>query len=192
MVSQPDFLTEAGRAFSTEISLLESPVGEPYLRFYLPSGDEFALPATGIREVMQQSPDRITSIPNASPLLLGTINLRGQVIWVVNLGQFLGDPAPLKTERPEIPVIAIVDEETILGLAIDRLSEMDWREPRGTTFVDRKQLRCGTNIPETMAPFVEGEWVLDSESKKFLRLLDLVAILRWSWDGWHLKMRSPC
>ncbi len=192
MVSQPDFLTEASPESSSEIEQLESPVGEPHLRFYLPSGDEFALPATGIREVMQQSPDRITSIPNASPLLLGTINLRGQVIWVVDLGQFLGYPAPLKTERTEIPVIAIEENEKILGLAIERLSEMDWRDPAVPTFVDRKQLRFGTNIPETMAPFVEGEWVLDSESKKFLRLLDTDAILRWSWDGWYLKMRSTC
>src|SRR4028118_368020 len=89
-----------------EFHELETPEGELHLRFYVPSGNEFALPATGIKEVISQSPDRITAIPNASPLLLGTINIRGRVIWVSDLGQFLGDGMVLNTDRPEIPVIA--------------------------------------------------------------------------------------
>lgn len=179
MVGQPNFLKEANLEISSDIEQLESPVGEPHLRFYVPSGDEFALPATSIREVMQQSPDRITPIPNASPLLLGTINLRGQVIWVADLGQFLGETAVLNTERPEIPVIAIEGDESILGLAIEGLGEMDWRDPQ-------QLQKIGTNISDKMKPFVQGEWVLSDH--KFLRLLDQVAILREArWDGWYLK-----
>lgn len=170
MVSNPDFFTGNGQELSPEIQELQTPEGELHLRFYLPSQDELALPATGIKEVMQQPPDRITPIPNASPLLLGTINLRGQVIWVADLGQFLGDSTPLNTDRAEIPVIAVEDQETILGLAIDRLGEMDW--------LDIEQLQMPTNIPDHIAPFVQGEWGLNRESNQILRLLDHVAILR--------------
>ncbi|MBR8829146.1 MAG: chemotaxis protein CheW [Gomphosphaeria aponina SAG 52.96 = DSM 107014] len=171
MVYNSDFFIADDPESSQGIdSELPTRKGELHLRFYLPSGDEFALPATGIREVMQQEVDRITAIPNASPLLLGTINLRGQVIWVADLGQFLGDSAVLNTERAEIPVIAVEDQETLLGLAIDRLGSMEW--------LDDEQLQMPLFVADNIAPYVQGEWVLNQEENQFLRLLDYGAILR--------------
>jgi twitching motility protein PilI len=170
MVGNPDFLTGTGQDQAPEFQELESPEGELHLRFFVPSGNEFALPATGIREVISPSPDRITAIPNASPLLLGTLNVRGRVIWVSDLGQFLGDVAGLNTDRPEIPIIAVEDQDTMLGLAIDRIVGMDW--------LDVDQLQMPSNVPDSMAPFLRGEWLIDKDSNQFLRLLDQVAILR--------------
>lgn len=170
MVNQRDFFRGNSQEISPDLQGLQTPEGELYLRFFLPCQDEFVLPAAGIREVMQQPPDRITAIPNASPLLLGTINLRGQVIWVADLGQFLGDSTVLNTDRLEIPVIAIEDQETILGLAIDRLGEMEW--------LDLEQLQISTTIPDQIAPFVQGEWINPEEYNPALRLLDHIAILR--------------
>lgn len=149
------------------IEKLETPEGELHLRFFLPSGIELALLATGIREVMNQSPDRIAPIPNASPLLLGTINFRGQVIWVADLGQFLGDSVALNTQRAEIPIITVEDQDTIIGLAIDRIGEVDW--------LDGEQLGIPSNVPDTMLSFVTGEWLKDEEQ---VRLLDQSKILR--------------
>lgn len=170
MVGNPDFLTSSGQDHSPDFQELESPEGELHLRFYVPSGNEFALGASGIREVISPSPDRITPIPNASPLLLGTLNWRGQVIWVADLGQFLGDSQPLNTDKPEIPVIAVEDQDTMLGLAVDRIVGMDW--------LDIDQVQMLTNVPDSMAPFLRGEWLLDEASNQFLRLLDQVAIVR--------------
>ncbi len=70
MVSKPDFLSGSGQDHFRPELQVESPEGELHLRFYIPSHQEFALQATGIREVIELSPDRITPIPNASPLLL--------------------------------------------------------------------------------------------------------------------------
>lgn len=170
MVGNPELFTGSGQELAPDIQNLKTPEGELYLQFYLPSNDEFALPTTGIKEVMLQTPDRITPIPNASPLLLGTINLRGQVIWVADLSQFLGDPMGLNTDRAEIPIIAIEDQETILGLAIARLGEMEW--------LNIEALQMPSNIPDQIAPYVQGEWVLGEDPQKVLRLLDQVAILR--------------
>lgn len=173
MVGNPELDTVNSQEISPEIQSLQTPEGELHLRFYLPSQDEFALPAAAIREVMQQTPDRITPIPNASPLLLGTINLRGQVIWVADLGQFLGDSVFLKTDRTEIPVIAIEEQETMLGLAIEGLGEMEW--------LNVDELKIPTNVSDHIAPYVQGEWVLDNKednSQPVLRLLDHIAILR--------------
>ncbi|MBD2105264.1 chemotaxis protein CheW [Leptolyngbya sp. FACHB-261] len=169
MVGNPDFLTRSGQGQEPELQELESPEGELHLRFYVASGSEFALPATGIREVIAHPPDRITPMPNVSPLLLGTLNLRGQVVWVADLGQFLGDSAPLNTDRAEIPVIAVEDQNLTLGLAVDRIADMDWLDP--------DEIRVSTAAPDSMAPFLRGEW-LSEQTGKALRLLDQIAILR--------------
>ncbi|UBF26948.1 chemotaxis protein CheW [Kovacikia minuta CCNUW1] len=170
MVGNPDFLTGRGQDQAPEFQELESPEGELHLRFYVTSGNEFALPATGIREVISPSPDRITPVPNVSPLLLGTLNVRGRVVWVADLGQFLGDPTPLNTDRPEVPVVAVEDQDIMLGLAVDRIVGMDW--------LDIEEIQLPTNVPDSVAPFLRGEWLLDQQANKFLRLLDQVAILR--------------
>jgi purine-binding chemotaxis protein CheW len=176
MVSKPDFLSGGSQDHFRPELQVESPEGELHLRFYIPSHQEFALPATGIREVMELSPDRITPIPNASPLLLGTLNLRGRVIWVADLGQFLGEATALNTDRAEIPVIAVEEQDTIVGLAVEEIGGMDW--------LDVQYLTLPTHVPDTMAPFLRGEWLLDAKKNQCLRLLDQMAILRSArWAG---------
>lgn len=168
MVGNPDFNIGSEAA---EFQEIQTPEGELYLRFYLSSGDEFALPATAIREVIEAGVDEITPIPNVSPFLLGTLNLRGRVIWVADLGQLLGEPTPLKTDRAEISVIAVEESDTILGLAVDRIGDTDW--------LDIKSLNeQPTDVTETMQPFLRGEWVFGEESQKILRLLDQEQMLR--------------
>ena len=170
-----DIFVDANQDLDPAFQELQALEGELHLRFYLPSREEFALPAVAIREVMQQEPDRITPIPNASPLLLGTINLRGQVIWVADLGRFLGNNANLNTDRAEIPVIAVEDQETLLGLAIDSLGNMEW--------LDTDNLQLANDVPDHIAPYVQGEWQIPSSDNpssppQILRLLDHVALLR--------------
>lgn len=172
MVGTPDFILPGmASEQAPEFQELETPEGEPHLRFYVPSGNEFALPAVGIREVIEPSPERMTPIPNVSPLLLGTLNLRGRVVWVADLGQFLGDSTLLNTDRPGIPVIAIEEQDTILGLAVDRIVGMRW--------LPLEQLqKPPRNITDGMAPFVKGEWRLGDGEGQYVRLLDQISILR--------------
>ena len=153
---------------SLDIKPLENPEGELHLRFYLASGEVCAFPATGIAEVMQQAPDLIASIPNASTFLLGTINLRGRIIWVADFSQFLGDRV-LKTDRPTIPVIAIEDRESIIGLAIDRIGEMDW--------LNLEQLEILQSPPDAIAPFVRVQWQSEDD-ERVVNILDPAKILR--------------
>jgi len=172
MLSGPDFLTAWEPDQAAESQVLGTPEGALHLRFYAGSSLEFALPAVGIREVIAQPLDRISAIPNTSPLLLGMLNLRGRIIWVADLGMFLGDPLPLNTDCPEIPVIVIEDEDqqTMLGLAVDQVVSMEW--------LDVETLELASQVPDSMVPFLKGEWVLDQKPQRFLRLLDQLSILR--------------
>jgi len=147
-----------------------APEGELFLRFFVTTEDEFALPATGIHRILEQSPDRITPIANVSHLLLGTLNEQGRVVWVADLGHFLGYPSPLNTDRLEIPIVVVEDQGTMLGLAVNRIVGTQWLNPDQTISVGRST--------DNMDPFLRGEWVLSSEGGKTLRLLDHLAVIR--------------
>ncbi len=158
-----------------EFQQLEIREGELYLRFYVTPDRELALPAAAVREVISAPLERITPIPNASPLLLGSINLRGRVIWVADLGQLLGEPTALNTGRPEIPVIAVEEQDTLVALAVDQIIGMEW--------LDIEELQQPTQVADSMTAFVRGEWVVNEHTHQCLRLLDQKAIVqsgRWA------------
>lgn len=156
------------RQHLTEFQDLENKEGELYLRFYVASEREFALPATVVREVISAPLDRITPIPNAPYALLGTLNLRGRVIWVADLGYFLNEPNALNTERAEISVIAVEQQDIMVGLAVDRIVGMEWLEAE----------EIQQNNSDSTTGFVQGEWMLDELSSKSLQLLDQKAIIQ--------------
>jgi purine-binding chemotaxis protein CheW len=148
---------------------LQTPEGDLYLRFFAESGDEFALPAMGIREVLSLAPNQITPVPNVSPLLMGVVNFRGQVIWVSDVGQFLGSTRLLSAERTEISIIVIESQDLMVGLAVEQVRGMEW-------------LSLDTLVPpssstiDSVSPFLKGEWPNISEQP--LRLLEPLSILR--------------
>ncbi len=102
--------------------------------------------------------------------MLGTINLRGKIVWVADLGQFLGDSSSLNTDRPNIPVIAIENQEQVLGLAIERIGDIDW--------LDVENLEIASDIPDSMSPFIVGQWKWQNNQKEILNLLDSIKLLR--------------
>ena len=169
MVENPDFQTTPGNHPPLEAQAVETRDGELHLRF-VAEGNEFALPATGICRITEHAPDYITPVPNVSPLLLGTINQQGRIIWVADLAQFLGCAKLMNTDCTEIPVIAVEEQGIMLGLAINKVVGTDWLDPEA--------LKAIENPSEGMAPFLKGEWHLAADRP--LKLLDHVAILRSS------------
>ncbi|SFU58432.1 chemotaxis protein CheW [Pseudoduganella namucuonensis] len=72
--------------------------------------DEFALPASCIREVVN-FPERLTALPLCPPYLEGMFTLRGSVIPVVNLGRLFDPDAPAAAPSHKI---AIIDHQDVL------------------------------------------------------------------------------
>ncbi|NJM65569.1 MAG: chemotaxis protein CheW [Acaryochloris sp. RU_4_1] len=170
MVSHQDIILEQESGQFSSLQELQNPEGDLFLRFFIASGQEFALPAQEIREVLALSPEQITPIPNISPILMGVLNLRGQVVWVTDIGQFLGHTKPLDTDSQEISIIAIESQDITVGLAVDKVMGMDW--------LDSDKLSLSLSASDNMAPFLKGEWVLNNGANPYLRLLDSEAILR--------------
>jgi purine-binding chemotaxis protein CheW len=170
MVLNLDFLTSDDAPNPAEVEI-GSREGELCLRFDVPSGNEFALAASGVREVMSVYLDRITPIPNASPFFLGTYNWRGQVIWVADLGQFLGDKVLVNTDISEISILIVEEQELVMGFAVHTVANTEWLNVNQNLSADRE-------IPAAMKPFIKGVYATSGSDTPELRLLDQVAILR--------------
>jgi len=172
MVGEPDFELNPVDP-NSEPQALSTPAGDLYLRFVIPSGDEFALPAVGIGEVLSPGADQLTLVPNSSRLVLGLLTRRGRVIWVVDAGELLGavvrpqsEPVPLHPSRSELPVIVIEAQDLMVGLAVEQVKGTEWLE------LDRQ----GLSQPPGQPPF-QGEWV-DPVSGQTLRLLQVEGLLQ--------------
>ncbi len=174
MVLNLDFLT-SDDALETTVNTA-SHDGELCLRFDVASGNEFALTASGVREVMSVYLDRITPIPNASPFFLGTYNWRGQVIWVADLGQFLGDRVMVNTDQNEVSLLIVEEQELIMGFAVHTVANTEWLDINQIVPLanDSKQ----PEIPAAIQSFVKGVYTTIGAGASELRLLDQAAILR--------------
>ena len=171
MVLNLDFLTGDDAPNTNDLSV-GSRDGELCLRFDVPSGNEFGLIASGVREVMSVYVDRIAPIPNASHFFLGTYNWRGQVIWVADLGQFLGDRVSIDPNQTEVSVLIVEDQELVMGFAVHTVANTEWLDIS-------QMLPPDLDIPTAMNSFINGVYPTTG-SASGLKLLDRVAILRSS------------
>jgi purine-binding chemotaxis protein CheW len=94
-------------------------VGGKYLTFAL-GAEEYGVDVLAVREIIGMLD--ITPVPRAPECVRGVINLRGQVIPVIDLRLCLGMPA-LAYHAETCIVVAEVEGEPI-GLIVDRVSEV--------------------------------------------------------------------
>jgi purine-binding chemotaxis protein CheW len=109
----PDFLGE------------DAPRGDLHLRFELGGQSRFAFPASGVVEVVDLSTQQITALPNTSPALIGTFNLRGEIIWILDL-EFCLQGSLFQNSTQTFPMIVIQEGEHLIGLAVHAIQGMVW------------------------------------------------------------------
>ena len=96
---------------------------QQYVTFSL--GDElFGVEVTRTREILSLTP--VTKVPQTPDYLLGVINLRGQVVPVVDMRLKLGLPAGAETEDTCIIVVEVQveDESIVVGALADAVREV--------------------------------------------------------------------
>ncbi len=96
---------------------------QQYVTFSL--GEElFGVEVTRTREILSLTP--VTKVPQTPDYLLGVINLRGQVVPVVDMRLKLGLPAGAETEDTCIIVVEVQveDESIVVGALADAVREV--------------------------------------------------------------------
>jgi purine-binding chemotaxis protein CheW len=95
-----------------------------YLTFAL--GDEkFAIPVDNVQEVVELG--QVTKVPNAPHYMLGIINLRGQILPLLDTKLKLGLPATTKSKKCRIMVLDIPngeDKSLHIGAMVDLAREV--------------------------------------------------------------------
>ncbi|MBE9159454.1 purine-binding chemotaxis protein CheW [Nodosilinea sp. LEGE 06152] len=160
----------AGAALATQ-SL--APLAHSYLRFSL--GRQSALLSTRqVQEAIATPAASITPMPNMPPAMLGLINRRSRVLWVVDLALLLGLPTAYPNSQQYNLVLLQVGTVT-LGL---RVSQID-----GILSLPHQHLQpAPTHVPPGLVPFLrgcvlqEGEVLLGLDGEALLRAPALQAL----------------
>ncbi|MEM9488871.1 MAG: chemotaxis protein CheW [Myxococcota bacterium] len=84
------------------------------------SGQEYAIAIASVKETMMMVP--ITRVFLTPPWLAGIINLRGDIVAVLDLAQYLGLNTTAVTDRSRI--IICRDRGRALGLVVDEMAEL--------------------------------------------------------------------
>ncbi|HEX4895684.1 MAG TPA: chemotaxis protein CheW [Solimonas sp.] len=80
----------------------------------------YGLPIAGVQEVLR--PGDIESVPGTAPVVLGVINLRGNVVTVLDLRLRLGLPSrPLDADSR---IVVIEHGGETFGLLVDRVADV--------------------------------------------------------------------
>lgn len=82
--------------------------------------ESYGIPVQRVREIIRVPP--VTRVPNGPSFLEGVVNLRGQVIPVMDLRKHLGIPAGDETRRSRV-VVAELGRHTV-GLVVDGVSQV--------------------------------------------------------------------
>lgn len=137
-----------------------------YLTFTL--GDEFfALEIAKVREVLDYT--TITHVPRMPQFLRGVINLRGNVVPVIDLKLHLGLGNIQRTVDTCIVIVELnLDgEEVLMGALADSVQEVIDLEPTDISAPPRIGTRLNTN-------FIKG---MGKHDEKFIIILDIDNVL---------------
>ena len=154
---------------------------ERFLRFHLFPDMSAVIPVEQLTEILNVSLSQITPIPHLPEWVMGIYNWRGEVLWMVDLGNLIGltpwHPGENQSSKLSIIVLDACRQSEVtagpeslpLGLIVNRVEDIEW--------LATEQLQSPSNsmITDQLAPFLCGYWL--STDGDMLTLLDGDAIL---------------
>ncbi|PSF37947.1 chemotaxis protein CheW [Aphanothece hegewaldii CCALA 016] len=139
---------------------------DSYLKVQLNSSTIAAIATSQIQEAIISTKEKITPIPNMPNCVLGLVNQRNRIYWVVDLAQLL-QITTIKSETREYNLIFVRDSDVILGLAVTAIQEV-------TKFAI-EQIQSPLNIVSSgIVPYLKG---IITEEQNNLLVLDVSAII---------------
>ena len=149
------------------INKSQSALADTYLKFQLNEFTYAALPVKYLHEVVVVPVESIPSIPNMPACVLGLINWRSRIIWVIDLPNMLNLEAIGGTCRQH-KILVIQTESTALALVVPEII--------GTTRIMSDDIESPQEkFSSDLLPYLRG-WVLQNQEQ--LLVLDIQAILQ--------------
>lgn len=133
--------------------------------FFL-AGQEFALPADHVREVVGM-PQRITPIPLSPACLEGIFTLRGAAIPLLNLGRIFDPAAPAASSEQRVAIVDVDDIQ--VGLVFDATGEV---------LRVRPEQRAGLRWSDGQQPGVVAGAITLEDGARIVQMLDAARLVR--------------
>jgi positive phototaxis protein PixI len=120
------------------------------------------LPVAQMTEVLTIPLGQIIPIPHMPAWVMGVYNWRGEILWMVDLGQMVGltpwHQQSLKSSTYKAFVVRSVDSTGVsksksLGLVISRIEDIEWCDPAEI------QSPPASAVEPGLAPFLRGFWL---------------------------------
>lgn len=100
-------------------------LGEAYLKFLLDPKTPIVVPMKQVQEVLVLSANRLTPMPNLPACIIGLMNRRSRVLWVVDLTRMLGTPA-LDLNSQQHSLVIMRPTNISLGVVVQQVEGMVW------------------------------------------------------------------
>jgi len=126
----------------------------------------YAMPATRCKSIVKFG--RVTRVPRMPDFMLGVINLRGQIVSVVDMGKFLG--LGVAEDGPRTRLVVVESQGARSAFKVDEVLGIDW--------VDRSRVREPQAVKSSInteyiqghiAPDQEGDWAVYLDLDKILQ-----------------------
>lgn len=144
----------------------DRPAGDSYLNFYLNKQSPAALAMAHTQEVLVVPVSRLTLMPNMPECVLGLLNRRNRVLWVVCLARLLNLQKP-DTIAGQYQIVIVRVGQISLGFVV--------QEVKGVTRFAQESIQSPTNVNSELAAYLNGCIAQPNET---LLVLNAEAIVR--------------
>lgn len=129
------------------IERVDTQISDSYLSFYLNQQTPALLLMKYAQEVIVVPTARLSPMPNMPDCVLGLLNRRSRVLWVINLAQLLNLPVA-DTIAQQYQIIIIHVGQVKLGLVVQSI--------KGVTHFPHQSSQAPTEIFSNLAPYLNG------------------------------------
>ena len=154
-------------------------IGQQFLRLYLVPDTKVLLPIDELVEVLTIPIGQIVPIPHVPPWVMGVYNWRGEILWMIDLGQLVGLTPWHQQNVNSSSYMSVVlngdlkDEEaeqssTQVGLVVTKVEDLEWCDP------ELIQDLPSSMMAKELASFLQGYWL--KPNGEMLVVLDCEAI----------------
>ncbi len=89
---------------------------------FIIGSEEFAVDILDVKEIIEVP--ELTRVPNAPAHVLGVINLRGQIVPVIDLRMKFNLPYPPSEDEEERKIVVIEADDKVVGILVDAVTHV--------------------------------------------------------------------
>ena len=157
-------------------------LGEQYLKVHLREAQPLLFPIQQVVEIIKLSTSEIVHLFQMPAWVMGVYNWRGEVLWMADLGHFLGFSPwyeqPSQSSKQTVVVVGTnrsnqsdgPDKQASLGLLLNRVEGMVFCDP-AAIYVMSEEIE----LEAKMRPFISGYWA--SAKQKKCPIVDIQSLL---------------